>query len=79
MKTQQYINMELQYGASKYAPLDVVIAGGQGIWVEDFEGNRYMDCLSAYSAVNQGHCHPKIAAAMKEQIDKLTLIARLPQ
>jgi ornithine--oxo-acid transaminase len=76
MKTEQYIHLENQYGASNYAPLDVVITKGQGIWVEDVNGNRYMDCLSAYSAVNQGHCHPKIAAAMKEQIDKLTLTSR---
>lgn len=76
MNTQEYIQLESQYGASNYAPLDVVLTKGQGIWVEDVEGNRYMDCLSAYSAVNQGHCHPKIAAAMKEQLDKLTLTSR---
>lgn len=76
MKTQDYIDLEAQYGAKNYAPLDVVLAKGQGIWVEDVDGNRYLDCLSAYSAVNQGHCHPKIAAAMKEQIDKLTLTSR---
>jgi len=76
MKTNHYINLETQYGANNYAPLDVVITKGQGIWVEDVDGKRYLDCLSAYSAVNQGHCHPKIAAAMKEQIDKLTLTSR---
>jgi ornithine--oxo-acid transaminase len=76
LKTRDYINLENQFGASNYAPLDVVISKGQGIWVEDVDGNRFMDCLSAYSAVNQGHCHPKIAQAMKEQIDKLTLTSR---
>lgn len=76
MKTQDYINLENQYGANNYAPLDVVITKGEGVWVEDVEGNRYMDCLSAYSAVNQGHCHPKIMDAMREQMQKLTLTSR---
>ncbi|MFL7870400.1 MAG: ornithine--oxo-acid transaminase [Anaerolineales bacterium] len=76
MNTQEFINLETEYGANNYSPLDVVITKAQGIWVEDVDGKRYMDCLSAYSAVNQGHCHPKIAAAMKEQIDKLTLTSR---
>jgi ornithine--oxo-acid transaminase len=76
MNTQDFINLETEYGANNYSPLDVVITKAQGIWVEDVDGRRYMDCLSAYSAVNQGHCHPKIAAAMKEQIDKLTLTSR---
>ena len=76
MNTQDFINLETVYGANNYSPLDVVITKAQGIWVEDVDGKRYMDCLSAYSAVNQGHCHPRIAAAMKEQIDKLTLTSR---
>ncbi|MBT7191387.1 MAG: aminotransferase class III-fold pyridoxal phosphate-dependent enzyme, partial [Anaerolineae bacterium] len=76
MKTQDYINLENQYGANNYAPLDVVLTKGEGVWVEDVEGNRYMDCLSAYSAVNQGHCHPKIMQAMSEQMQKLTLTSR---
>lgn len=76
MKTQDYINLENQYGASNYAPLDVVLTKGNGIWVEDVEGNRYIDCLSAYSAVNQGHCHPKIMATVTEQMEKLTLTSR---
>jgi ornithine--oxo-acid transaminase len=76
MNTQDFINLETEYGANNYSPLDVVITKAQGIWVEDVDGKRYMDCLSAYSAVNQGHCHPRIAAAMKEQIDKLTLTSR---
>ena len=76
MKMQDYIDLENQYGANNYAPLDVVLTKGEGVWVEDVEGNRYMDCLSAYSAVNQGHCHPKIMATMQEQMQKLTLTSR---
>jgi ornithine--oxo-acid transaminase len=76
MKTQAYIDLENQYGANNYAPLDVVLTKGEGVWVEDVEGKRYLDCLSAYSAVNQGHCHPKIMATMKEQMEKLTLTSR---
>ena len=76
MKSQHYIQLEDQYGANNYSPLDVVITKGQGIWVEDVDGNRYLDCLSAYSAVNQGHCHPRIAAAMVDQIGRLTLTSR---
>jgi ornithine--oxo-acid transaminase len=76
VNTNDYIALENLYGASNYKPLDVVITRGQGIWVWDVDGNRYMDCLSAYSAVNQGHCHPRIAAVMKEQADKLTLTSR---
>ncbi|MBN1887629.1 MAG: ornithine--oxo-acid transaminase [Thermoflexales bacterium] len=76
MNTQDYIQLENEYGARNYKPLDVVLTRGQGIWVWDVEGNRYLDCLSAYSAVNQGHCHPKIAAVMKEQLEKLTLTSR---
>jgi ornithine--oxo-acid transaminase len=76
MKMQGYIDLENQYGANNYAPLDVVLTKGEGVWVEDVEGNRYMDCLSAYSAVNQGHCHPKIMATMQEQMQKLTLTSR---
>jgi ornithine--oxo-acid transaminase len=76
VNTQDYIALENRYGATNYKPLDVVLARGQGVWVWDVEGNRYMDCLSAYSAVNQGHCHPKIAAVMREQIEKLTLTSR---
>jgi ornithine--oxo-acid transaminase len=76
VNTQDYINLENRYGANNYAPLDVVLTKGSGVWVEDVEGNRYMDCLSAYSAVNQGHCHPKIMATMQEQMKKLTLTSR---
>ena len=76
MKTQDYIDLENQYGANNYAPLDVVLTKGEGVWVEDVEGKRYMDCLSAYSAVNQGHCHPKIMQTMSDQMKKLTLTSR---
>ena len=76
MKTKDYINIEMHYGANNYAPLDVVLTKGLGVWVEDIEGNRYLDCLSAYSAVNQGHCHPKILQTALEQMQKLTLTSR---
>ena len=76
MKPKHYINLETQYGANNYAPLDVVITKGQGVWVEDMDGNRYMDCLSAYSAVNQGHCHPKILQTLVDQAKRLTLTSR---
>ncbi len=76
MDTRYFIDLENKLGASNYKPLDVVLTRGQGIWVWDVEGNRYLDCLSAYSAVNQGHCHPKIMRAMIEQAQKLTLTSR---
>jgi ornithine--oxo-acid transaminase len=76
MITKDYIDLENQYGAQNYAPLDVVLSKGEGVWVQDVEGKRYMDCLSAYSAVNQGHCHPKIMQTMLEQAHKLTLTSR---
>jgi ornithine--oxo-acid transaminase len=76
MKTKDYIELESQYGAHNYKPLDVVLARGSGIWVWDVDGNRYLDMLSAYSAVNQGHCHPKITAALVEQASKLALTSR---
>jgi ornithine--oxo-acid transaminase len=76
MKTQDYIEIEDKYGAHNYHPLDVVISKAQGIWVWDVEGNKYMDCLAAYSAVNQGHCHPRIVSVLKEQADKVTLTSR---
>src|ERR1700685_341448 len=71
-----YGALEQQYGARNYAPFDVVLTRGLGVWVWDVDGRRYLDCLSAYSAVNQGHCHPKILAAMVEQAGKLTLTSR---
>ncbi|BDQ38128.1 ornithine aminotransferase [Pseudodesulfovibrio nedwellii] len=76
MKSDQYILLEDEFGAQNYKPLDVVIERGEGIWVWDVDGNKYMDCLSAYSAVNQGHCNPKIMGAMFEQAKKLTLTSR---
>ena len=70
------IELEHSLGAHNYKPLDVVLTRGERVWVWDVEGRRYLDCLSAYSAVNQGHCHPKILAAMIEQAGKLTLTSR---
>ncbi len=76
MDSQAFIDLEQIYGAQNYKPLDVVLTKGRGVWVWDVEGRRYLDCLSAYSAVNQGHCHPKIVAVMIEQVQKLTLTSR---
>ncbi|CDZ49551.1 Hypothetical protein NGAL_HAMBI1189_30010 [Neorhizobium galegae bv. officinalis] len=73
MLTEEFIAIEGRLGANNYKPLDVVLARGAGVYVWDTDGNRYLDCLSAYSAVNRGHCHPKILAAMVEQAGKLTL------
>lgn len=71
-----YIALEEAYGAHNYHPLDVVLARGEGVWVWDVEGRRYLDCLSAYSALNQGHCHPRIVKALVEQARKVTLTSR---
>jgi ornithine--oxo-acid transaminase len=71
-----FIATEARLGAHNYKPLDVVLSRGEGVFVWDTNGNRYLDCLSAYSAVNQGHCHPRIMAAMVEQAAKLTLTSR---
>ena len=76
MDTQTYLQLEETYGASNYKPLDVVLTRGQGIWVWDVEGRRYLDCLSSYSAVNQGHCHPRILKALVDQAGRLTLVSR---
>jgi ornithine--oxo-acid transaminase len=76
LSTQSYIDLENEYGAHNYHPLDVVISRGEGTWVYDVEGNRYLDCLSAYSAVNQGHVHPKILQALIDQASKITLTSR---
>jgi ornithine--oxo-acid transaminase len=70
------IALSEHYGAHNYHPLDVVLERGQGPWVWDTDGRRYLDCLSAYSAVNQGHCHPRIVAAMKAQCERITLTSR---
>ncbi|MBW1635633.1 MAG: ornithine--oxo-acid transaminase [Deltaproteobacteria bacterium] len=76
MNTSEYIRLENEYGAANYKPLDVILIRGKGIWVWDVDGNKYMDCLAAYSAVNQGHCHPVILKAMMDQAEKLTLTSR---
>ncbi len=76
LTTQEYIQLEEQYGAHNYHPLDVVITRGEGVWVYDVDGKRYLDCLSAYSALNQGHVHPRILAALQEQASKVTLTSR---
>ncbi|MFB5196089.1 ornithine--oxo-acid transaminase [Neobacillus sp. KR4-4] len=75
-KTNQIIEQTHKFGANNYHPLPIVIAKAEGVWVESPEGNRYMDMLSAYSAVNQGHRHPKIIQALKDQADKVTLTSR---
>jgi ornithine--oxo-acid transaminase len=75
-QTQEFIQLEEQYGAHNYHPLDVVIDRAQGCWVYDVEGKKYLDCLAAYSAVNQGHCHPKILSALVDQAHKVTLTSR---
>ena len=74
--SQSFIDLEEKYGAHNYHPLDVVISKGEGVWVYDVDGNRYLDCLSAYSALNQGHNHPKIRKAMIDQLERLTLTSR---
>jgi ornithine--oxo-acid transaminase len=75
-KAQKYIDADFLYGARNYAPLPVVLERGRGAYVWDVDGKRYLDMLSAYSALNQGHCHPRIAAAAKAQLTKLTLTSR---
>ena len=74
--TTDFVALEALYGATNYKPLDVVLTRGAGVWVWDVDGRRYLDCLSAYSAVNQGHCHPRILAAMVDQAQRLTLTSR---
>lgn len=76
MNSQEYIAIEEKFGAHNYHPLDVVIERGEGVWVYDVDGNKYLDCLSAYSALNQGHVHPKILQAMIEQASRVTLTSR---
>ncbi len=75
-QTGHFIDLEERFGAHNYHPLEVVLTRGAGPWVYDVDGKRYLDCLSAYSAVNQGHCHPRILAAMVEQAQRLTLTSR---
>lgn len=74
--TPDFIASEMRLGAHNYKPLDVVLTRGEGVWVWDVEGNKYLDCLAAYSAVNQGHCHPRILQTMVDQASRLTLTSR---
>lgn len=76
LHTADYIELEEEYGAHNYRPLDVVIERAEGVWMYDVEGRRYLDCLAAYSAVNQGHCHPRILEALTSQAQKVTLTSR---
>lgn len=76
MNTKDYIELEDKYGAHNYKPLSVVLSEGKGVWVWDVDGKKYLDCLSAYSALNQGHCHPHIVKAMVDQAQKLALTSR---
>jgi ornithine--oxo-acid transaminase len=76
MNTKEFIEIEEKYGAHNYHPLDVVIERAEGVWVYDVDGKKYLDCLSAYSAVNQGHVHPQILNALLEQAKKVTLTSR---
>jgi ornithine--oxo-acid transaminase len=76
INSEDFIAIEHSLGAHNYRPIDVVLSRGEGVWLFDVEGKRYLDCLSAYSAVNQGHCHPKILAAMVRQAARLTLTSR---
>ncbi len=76
MKADKLIKIEDQYGANNYHPLDIVIKKATGVWVEDVAGNKYMDFLAAYSAVNQGHCHPRLLKALRNQAAKVTLTSR---
>lgn len=76
MHTADYIDLERTYATHTYTPLDVVLSRGEGVWVWDVEGKKYLDCLSAYSALNQGHRHPRIVSAMLEQLERVTLTSR---
>lgn len=74
--THDFVELENQFGAHNYHPLDIVIERAEGVWVVDVEGKRYLDCLAAYSAVNQGHCHPRILQTLMQQAGKVTLTSR---
>lgn len=76
VSTHDLIDLEERFGAHNYHPLDVVVARAEGCWVWDVDGRKYLDCLAAYSAVNQGHCHPAIIATLKEQAERVTLTSR---
>ena len=74
----RYHALEREYGARNYKPIDVVLTRGLGVWVWDVDGRRYLDCLSAYSAVDQGDCHPRILAALTEQASRLAITTKSP-
>jgi len=76
MNSSEFIQLDDKYSAHNYHPLDVVVNRAEGVWVYDVDGNKYLDCLSAYSAVNQGHCHPSILKAAAEQMHQVTLTSR---
>ena len=76
MTSEELIQIEDQYGAHNYHPLDVILTRGDGIWVYDIDGKKYLDFLSAYSSVNQGHCHPRIQKKLMDQVKKLTITSR---
>lgn len=76
MNAKDYIHLEDEYGAHNYQPLNVILSRGEGVWLWDVDGKRYFDCLSAYSAVNHGHRHPRILRALREQAERLTLTSR---
>src|SRR5690242_15212440 len=76
MLQTDFISLEEAYGAHNYHPLDLVLTRGEGVWLYDVDGHRYLDCLAAYSAVNQGHCHPRILRAALEQAGRLTITSR---
>ena len=75
-KTEEFIQIEKEWTSPNYTPIPVVLSRGEGVYVWDVNGKRYLDCLSAYSAVNQGHQHPKIVTAAKKQLEQLTLTSR---
>ena len=76
MNSSDYVRLDDKYSAHNYHPLDVVVNRAEGVWVYDVDGNKYLDCLSAYSAVNQGHCHPDILKAAAKQMHQVTLTSR---
>ena len=78
LTSKQCMELEATYGAKNYKPIPVVITKAKGSWVWDPEGKKYLDCLSAYSAVNQGHLHPRVVEAVKAQMEKLTIVEVLP-
>lgn len=76
MKAEEFMQLEAEYGARNYEPLSAVLSKGSGVWLWDVDGNKYLDCLAAYGACNQGHCHPKILQTLMEQAPRLTLTSR---